>query len=380
MAEAASAAVSSPVAAAVSSPSPSSLSDAEGELALSQQEEFSEETLKRINAAGVNFEEFARSRRWGIGNIHTLEKYIRHLFVVRRLAPTTVSSTLSELLSYLARPPSKVRWTKEELAPIYSYIKTKLKNHAKKQAKTLTPENVLAFCRTAPNTFILLRSKIILIIGIFTLARSAELAALRWDDIKESEQFSGYEVELKRRKTDRSRRVQHLLVPSDAFGTDFRALFNEYRSSRSGTSLVFTSKDGEGLAASTIGEACRRAAIFLELPDADLYTGHGLRSSGAIQLATNGATNVEIMMYGNWTSEAAARGYLRESPAAAAKAAAMINGQSALVTSSTAPSAAPQPSANISPITAIEAHPGTHIFTNCTFQNCTFTVQTSGKL
>jgi integrase len=353
------------------------LETAEEELLTLQQQELSEETIKRINSVGAAFEEFAHQRHWPAASIRTLEKYIRYLSVTRNFAPTTMYSTLSELLAFLARPPRNKRWTKEELAPIYDFLSSKLKKHKKKQSLVLSVENIVQYCKTAPNSGIALRHKIVLIIGIFTLARGQELADLCWDEVVESERYTGYEVTIHRRKTCASRAEQHLLVPFDAFGLDFRELFSLYKSqSRSTTGHVplFTTLQGASLGRSTLAEAPRHVAEFLELPNARNYTGHGLRAAGAMQLANNGGTSVEIMMYGNWTSESAARGYLRESTASTIKAASLINGQSEHLAPILPSTSAPPPETAVAPTTTIAPPQIIQLFPNATFNNCTITV------
>jgi integrase len=333
-----------------------------------------------MQQVGSEYLQFAHSRRWGIGNINTLQKYIHHLFVQKRLAPTTVSSIFSLLRSFVARPPHNTHWTQDELKSIYDYLNIKLKHHQKKRAFVLSQENIETYCKTAPNSGIHLRHKLVLIIGIFTLARGQELADIQWEDIAESERYSGYEVTLKRRKTAASRAIQHLLVPFDAFGTDFRAMFEAYKMQfTEHKGPFFVSAQGIPVGRSTLAETPRHVAKFLGLPQAQNYTGHGLRAAGAMQLANNGGTSVEIMMYGNWTSESAARGYLRESLAASAKAAALINGKSA--EAAPAPPA-PEPPAPRNPVptnTAVAAPTNAPIFQGCTFQNCTITVQMGEK-
>jgi integrase len=237
-------------------------------------------------------------------------------------------------------------------------------------------EHIVQYRTSAPNTGIPLRNKIVIIIGIFTLARGQELADMRWEDVVESERYTGYEVTLHRRKTAASRALQHLLVPFDALGLDFRSMFEIYKSqSPKTTGPLFTTTQGVPVGRSTLAEAPRSVAQFLKLPDADGYTGHGLRAAGAMQLANNGASSVEIMMYGNWSSESASRGYLRESLASAAKAAALINGKSEVSTPALPAPAESPPGAVVSTTIAAAPTSSAPLFPNCTFTNCTITVQ-----
>jgi len=151
---------------AAAAPIDEELESAEEELVLSRRAEFSEATRQRMEQVGSEYLQFAHSRRWGIGNINTLQKYIHHLFVQKRLAPTTVSSIFSLLRSFVARPPHNTHWTQDELKSIYDYLNIKLKHHQKKQAFVLSQENIETYCKTAPNSGIHLRHKLVLIIGM----------------------------------------------------------------------------------------------------------------------------------------------------------------------------------------------------------------------
>ena len=357
------------------------LEDAEEELILSQQQKLNSETLAQIERVGKTYIEWARARRWGATSPKTLMKYVRFLSTQRALAPTTVNSIFSELLSFLERAPYSQHYNKEtDLAAIYDYINTKLKHHKKKQAFVLSEDQVVTYLKTAPNSTIHLRSKLIIIIGIFTLARGQELADLRWEDIIESERYTGFEVIIHRRKTSAARAEQHLLVPADAFGLDFKTLLLTYKQlSGVSTGPIWRTSNGDPLGRTTIAEAPRHAAQFIGLPASERYTGHGLRAAGAMALANNGGTSVEIMMFGNWTSESAARGYLRESSTSMAKAAALINGQSVIVPIVAPHSAAPAPSPTTSTPQAPAPPNPISYFTGCTFIDCPITVQQLSK-
>jgi len=346
-----------------------SLDGAEEEMLASQEEQLNPSTRLAIERVGTTYINWAKSHRWGPTNVKSLMKYVRYLSTQRSLAPTTINSTFSELLSFLERAPYSQHYSKTDLAAIYEYINAKLEAHSKKQALMLDEQQVIAYFKQAPNEGVHLRSKlIIIIIGIFTLARGQELAELRWEDVQESERYAGFEVTLHRKKTSASREVQHLLVPYDAFGLTFKDMLLAYKKLANPPSgPIWRSANGDPLSRTTIAEAPRHAAIFLGLPNAKKYTGHGLRAAGATTMANNGGTSVQLMMVGNWSSESAARGYLRESKTAMAETAAIINKQSVPVqTSASAPvPQAPAPATPVPPTGS--SFPLAPLFSGCSF-------------
>lgn len=63
----------------------------------------------------------------------------------------------------------------------------------------------------------------------------------------------------------------------------------------------------------TVGNAPRKIAEYLGLPDANQYTGHCFRRSSASLLVEGGGDLGALMNHGGWKSTTVARGYVEES-------------------------------------------------------------------
>ena len=146
-------------------------------------------------------------------------------------------------------PPIQASFSDSQLK-ICEYINAKLRNHAKKQAKILAPEQVLEFCRNAPNSEIFVRTKLIVLFGVFALAREQELSDLRWDEIKETSH--GYEVVIHRRKIDASRSIQHVLVSYFAFEVSVQGLITTYKQLHGGVGAIWVSEHGKPLSRTAV--------------------------------------------------------------------------------------------------------------------------------
>lgn len=58
---------------------------------------------------------------------------------------------------------------------------------------------------------------------------------------------------------------------------------------------------------------CRDIAQYLNLPDANLYTGHAFRRTSATLLADSGADITTLKRHGGWRSSNVAEGYIENS-------------------------------------------------------------------
>lgn len=63
----------------------------------------------------------------------------------------------------------------------------------------------------------------------------------------------------------------------------------------------------------TIANCPKRIATFLNLPNAEKYTGHGFRRTSVTILADSGADITTIKRHGGWKSTAVAEGYIQNS-------------------------------------------------------------------
>lgn len=83
-----------------------------------------------------------------------------------------------------------------------------------------------------------------------------------------------------------------------------KRFFLTYRNGRCTTSPIGINK---------ISQVPRMIAQFLDLANAEDYTGHCFRRSSASNLANNGADLITIKKHGAWKSSAIAEGYIEAS-------------------------------------------------------------------
>ena len=300
----------------------------ESDLISSQEHQLAPETVEHRNRVGADFEMFCKSRRWGPTQIRSLRGYVRHLFKNKKFAPTTVSTEFSLLRPYLQKV-HHATFDAVELKPVFQYIDAKLKNHVPKKAKVLSQEQMLHYLKNGPNSQLHSRHKLLIFIDIFTAGRGSEILKLKWEDIAPSDLYDGWAVTLHRSKCAATEATQKFLLPSDPFEIQVAPLFTLYQNLTGKSSgPLWLSIDGSPICRTTLMEATRHSAKFIGLHDWKEFTGHGLRSFAAQTLADNGATEMQIMQFGNWKTGSAARGYLRQSPRTMAIPAELITGKS----------------------------------------------------
>ena len=72
----------------------------------------------------------------------------------------------------------------------------------------------------------------------------------------------------------------------------------------------------------------RKIARFLEVPNADSFTGHSMRRTAATWLANEGFTTMEMQKFGQWKSATVAEGYVENSVTARLEYANAISNES----------------------------------------------------
>lgn len=99
-----------------------------------------------------------------------------------------------------------------------------------------------------------------------------------------------------------------------------------------------------------IGSVPKQIALFLNLPNANEYTGHCFRRSSATILVDAGGDLLSLKRHGGWQSSSVAEGYINESAAnkasTANKIATAINSKGSLGQTSLIINSAPGPSNN----------------------------------
>ncbi len=278
-----------------------------------------------------------------------------------------------------------------------------MENHEKKKAAAFTTNEVLAYLRKADDTPLNVRNKIIMLFGIFSLGRMEEITYLNWEDVTEDEVNHAFNFVLKRCKTrGKETKEQRFFLPFTVYGYDVRSLIEKHRKNGDGCGRLWRRNNSEKeLGRTTIAETPRVVAKFLKLQNAEKYTGHGLRATGATWMADHGATELELMQAGNWKNPNIAREYIRQSLASQRRRTQLISGEALQqeqkgdehqatvsvaeqkeVPPTTTSVAMPTGEANMTETTHVPqpslGDPG--IFSSCNFTNCTFVMSWQPKI
>jgi len=242
-------------------------------------------------------------------------------------AATTMWTRRSHLLKFLTEE-FWVRIPEGALAATDALLSAKQKKHTTTKASVFSIDEVLRYLRTAPETSLHLRHKLVLLFGVFSLGRMKEVVGLTWEDIAQDDAKAAYICTIKRCKTDRDSSVQRFFLPYMFYDVDTRTLLEAYRAAAGTQTGPLWTRAGTQvpLGKTTLAETPKLVAAFLKLPNPERYTGHGLRATGATAMADHGATELELMTAGNWKSAAVARGYIRQSLAAGTRRASLIMG------------------------------------------------------
>lgn len=153
--------------------------------------------------------------------------------------------------------------------------------------------------------------QIVLLLGISGACRREELTNMKVTDIRIEKDF--IHVKIPTTKTHISR--------SFTLEGNYMQLVVDYINSRPAvmkTDRLFVYlKDGQvtnkPIGKNTIGNMVKRVAAYLNLPNANLYTGHSYRRTSASALADSGADMDTIKRHGGWKSTKAAEGYIEDS-------------------------------------------------------------------
>jgi integrase len=178
----------------------------------------------------------------------------------------------------------------------------------------LSKESIDKFLADADNNDHLI-NKCAIVIGIHGLTRISELCNLNFEDLTINQDCFVFNII--ESKTDQAKKGWnfHILHPFITYIQMYIDLFQI--TERSGRFFRNFTKQGKPTATpmgkNKIGKVPSVIASFLGLPDADSYTGHCMRRSGATMLADNGASKLMIKRAGRWKSDTVCDGYIDDS-------------------------------------------------------------------
>ncbi len=191
------------------------LSSQEGQIATDNASEDVLGTIAARNKVGEKFLKFLGDRPFSIDHLKTFLRVDLDSY-----AATSMWTRRSHLLTFI-QSEFWVEIRQEQLTCIDSLIKKKMDKHVKKKASAFTTEEIMAYLRTADDTPVNVRNKLILLFGTFSLGRMAEITYLNWEDISEDDANHAYNFVLKRCKSrGKDVKEQSFFVPFTVYGYD----------------------------------------------------------------------------------------------------------------------------------------------------------------
>ncbi|MGW4505675.1 tyrosine-type recombinase/integrase [Streptomyces sp. NPDC004436] len=173
---------------------------------------------------------------------------------------------------------------------------------------TLGPLRAMVDCTDA-ETAAGLRDRVMLVLGFAMMARRSELAALRMDDLRFTD--DGLIVLIRMSKADQDAAGAEVHIPPGVHpATDpvrvvraWLALLaaNGITEGKLLRRVTSWGAIGDGISGDSINQRIRRLARQAGLPDADRYTAHGLRAGGPTEAAKAGQPVAFIAEHGRWS-------------------------------------------------------------------------------
>ncbi|KAI8433702.1 hypothetical protein MSG28_015697 [Choristoneura fumiferana] len=191
-----------------------------------------------------------------------------------------------------------------------AFLKRQSDGFKSKKSNVLTSENITQFLNEAPDDRYL-ATKIALILGVNGACRSTELYNLTKNDVTYHDDV--ILVKLRDTKT----KIDRMFVIKN----EYISIMEKYRALRpaSATSDKFFLQFRNGkcfnqvIGRHKISTFPKKVAIFLNLANTEMYTGHCFRRTSATLLADAGANLLTMKRHGGWKSEKVVEGYIAES-------------------------------------------------------------------
>lgn len=252
----------------------------------------------------------------------TLAEYVQHL-ATRGLSPASISQALSAV-----RTAHRQKGFKEQpdLEGPLAVLKGHRKNWANAGGRTKKAAPVLVgplrdmTDTCSRDTLTGIRDRAVLTLGWFMMARRSELAALMWADVIENP--NGMTVYIAKSKTDKLAKGVEVAIPRNIDPKiDAVAAVRDWRRALTAAGItgayLFRSIDRHGnvrdkLGASAVGRIVMKAVNAAGLPNADMYSAHGLRAGAATQAYVERKPLSAITQQGRWADNSpVVLGYIR---------------------------------------------------------------------
>lgn len=201
-----------------------------------------------------------------------------------------------------------------EFYKLTAFLKKQNVGFKPKKAKIFTKEEIFSFMNSAPDEIYLL-IKVATIFGLAGACRREELANLTTTDIEDKGNLIIVKI-----RDSKNHTARNFIISEEVHNGTYLQLYRRYtglRPKKSNNRFFLVYRKGkcfsQSVGVNSFGKMPSEIAIFLKLPNPELYTGHSYRRSSATFLADSGEGITDIKRLGGWKSTTVAEEYIDES-------------------------------------------------------------------
>jgi integrase len=238
----------------------------------------------------------------------TATEYVAHL-----RAETAAPATIDQALGVVLAAHGMANVTKPDLYRARALLRGYRRQLAEdgilqRQAPPITADVLQQTVASLDLTTVLgRRNRLLLVLGFMMMARRSELAALRFDDVREDTE--GLTVTVRTSKTDHQSQGRVVSLPARAkVELDPVRLFRGWRDEVGGAGALLRYLDLRGqpaghLTGHGVNHAVRAAVRRAGIADADTYTAHSLRAGGLTDALHRQVPLAIAARHGGWNPE-----------------------------------------------------------------------------
>ncbi|XP_061708563.1 uncharacterized protein LOC133518836 [Cydia pomonella] len=193
---------------------------------------------------------------------------------------------------------------------LMAFLKRRSDGFTGRKSKVLSPSDVEKFLKEAPD-YQYFAAKVALIFGVTGACRRKELSDITTQDIETHGKMLLVKIKNTKNKIPR---IFTIDGPFYEIVKQYQALRSpNAKSDRFFQNFQKGKCTAQPIGINKFGAMPKEIAKYLDLPDADSYTGHRFRRTSATLLADSGADVLTVKRHGGWRSDAVAESYVEDS-------------------------------------------------------------------
>lgn len=279
-----------------------------------------EKTISKYQKIYNQYKSFLKEKNMNHTSPNSINAFIASL-VEKNHKYSTLKSKHSILKSMLI---SQEQIPESFFQESFNYIQSFEATYAPEKAPTFKREDFENFLRKAGTSPEDTLRKLAFIFGVYGgLRLEDELTQITWNDVELDPQQNELHVRIAHSKTDQAGRgFFFTLIQENDPSIDPITIYKHYltlvpEKLRTGRFFRYFNKgtiQNRPIGKSWFGELPKKIAQFLQLPNANEFSGHTLRRTGATFLANSeGITQLQLQLWGRWKSATVANGYIEKS-------------------------------------------------------------------